>query len=148
MNCANCGTEARTTQQEGNFLDGGLSFDLVSLGFYGGFWDNFSQGKEGLAHICHDCSLLFMRALPGLAKRILPQGGGHPNNIHVPVTNEDREVLEPSCCEFAWTWNAKEQDADGQHQTYFGTPDGDWEKVVRVENKLLRVSCVTEENVV
>lgn len=137
MNCTNCGAEARTTQQEGNFIDGGLSFDLVNLGFYGGFWDNFpTNGREGLAHICHDCSVVFMRALPGLAKKILPNGGGHPNFIHAEKITKGTET--PSCCEFAWTWK-DELDADDEDSilTYFGRADGGWDKTVCLDGETL-----------
>lgn len=141
MNCMNCGAEAPTTQSGSNYIDGGLSLDLLNMGHYGGLWDNFpADGREGLAHICHDCAVLFMRTFPGLAKMILPQGGGHPNGVHLPPEESDG-VNTPSCCEYAWTWDPEEKDEDGQSQTYFGTTDGSWEKVVRVGNKLVRESC-------
>lgn len=145
--CNNCGAEAQATQQDGNFIDGGLSIDLVNMGHYGGMWDNFpADGREGRVHICHDCAVLFMRTFPGLAKIALPQGGGHPNNIHLPVS-EDRDIDNPSCCEFAWTWDTEELDEDGTWQTYFGTVDGSWEKVVRLGKKLVRESFKLRQGV-
>lgn len=125
--CDNCGLESPTTQQDGNFIDGGLSVDLLNMGHYGGMWDNFPfDGNDRLVHICHDCSVTFLRALPGLAKLVMPIGGGHPNqNEQTTVRGTDT----PSCCEFAWTWNCDELDDNGQYQVYYGEADGGWRKI-------------------
>lgn len=123
MKCSNCGAEAPTTQQEGRYIDWGWSLSHNFLGHYGGFSDNFPS--EGLlSHICHDCCVVMMRALPGLAKSLFPAGGGgHPS-----VSNETG-ILTPSCCEYAWTWDKEERCGEcGDHVLYFGAPDGGWRR--------------------
>jgi NAD-dependent dihydropyrimidine dehydrogenase PreA subunit len=134
--CTNCGVAHPATQQDGLYIDGGLSFDLLNMGHYGGMWDNFPRGdRDELAHLCHDCSVGFLRAYPNLAKLVLPNGGGHPNYVHNPTMEKDsqRGTDTPSCCEFAWTWNTDELDENGQWMTYVGTADGGWRKREWVE---------------
>jgi hypothetical protein len=145
--CNNCGAEAQATQQGGNFIDGGLSIHLPSMGHYGGFWDDYTDSERNfVSHICHDCSVLFMRTFPGLAKLILPHGGGHPNNCHLSDKGAEG-TYEPSCCEFAWTWDTEERTEEGTWQTYFGTTDGSWEKVFRLGKKLVRESFKLRQGV-
>lgn len=135
VTCSNCGLEQDPTQQENHF-DGGLRIDLNSLGYYGGFWDSVGESKT--AELCHDCCLYMMKCLPGLAKTMFPEGGGHPNKMYAPKEHTDG-INTPSCCEYAWTWNTEELDEHGQWQTYFGTADGNWQKVNYTEGALRRV---------
>jgi hypothetical protein len=128
--CTNCGSAHTATQQQGNFIDGGLSVDLLNMGHYGGMWDNFpAGGREGTIHLCHDCALILMRTFPVLAKIVMPNGAGHPNMNEIHSDKDGTAV--PSCCEFAWTWNNHELDEDGQYQVYHGTADGGWVKEER-----------------
>ena len=115
-NCDNCGAEAPATQQDGNFIDGGWVVVHRSLGFYGGFSDPFPEEDETTeAHLCHDCCVIMMRAMPGLARRIVP---GHPN------LNDGEGTEVPPCCEWAWTW----VEFPDRHEHYRGTREGTWEK--------------------
>lgn len=129
--CDECGGYFPATQQDGHYIDGGLSLDLLNMGHYGGLWDNFPpRGREGLVHLCHDCSVNMIRALPNLAKRVI---GGHPNWVHNSAMEKDspRGTDTPSCCEFAWTWNTDELDENGHYTVYYGTADGGWVKEER-----------------
>lgn len=79
INCTNCGTPSPTTQQQGNYIDDGISIDVNLLGHYGGFTDNFPfRETNNLAHLCHDCSVILFNALPGFAK-FAEVHGGHGN---------------------------------------------------------------------
>lgn len=124
--CTNCGAAAPTSQQQGNFIDYGWSLNNCSLGHYGGFSDNFPCDERNLstdkqyAHLCHDCCVKMLEALPGLAKYLFPNGGGHPN-----INGSGIDV--PSCCEYAWTWSGACEDC-ADSITYFGAPDGGWRK--------------------
>ena len=118
--CTNCGVAAPTTQQQGHYIDYGWSLGHDTLGHYGGFSDNFpSDGK--LAHLCHDCCVKMLEALPGLAKFLFSEYGGHPN------AQEDRGIETPSCCEYAWTWDEKRCDCGGV-VVYHGAPNGGWRR--------------------
>jgi hypothetical protein len=131
--CDNCASPAPTTQQDGDFIDYGWSIDWLSLGHYGGFTDCLPDSQDDepnryIAHLCHDCCLKMLDAMPGLAALIFPQGGGgHPNmNEH----DSDNGTATPPCCPYAWTWN-KTVSPDGEpvYETYFGTADGGWKKI-------------------
>lgn len=125
--CDNCGMNHLATQQDGNFIDGGLSLDLLNMGHYGGLWDNFPpEDRGGLVHLCHDCSLILVRALPAILHFALPGGkGGHPNNVHRETS--DRGTETPPCCELAWTWN-QVGESRYEVETYYGTAEGEWVK--------------------
>ena len=130
--CTNCGVAAPTSQQQGNFIDYGWSLGNCSLGHYGGFSDNFPCDEEE-AHLCHDCCLKMLEALPGLAKHLFPNGGGHPN-----MNGSGIEV--PSCCEYAWTWGDKCEKNCGNSDTYFGAPNGAWRKQECLRCKVKQIS--------
>lgn len=130
LSCTNCGLEAPTTQQQGNFLDNGWSLNWLALGHYGGFTDCVpDSGDEWDApkyifHLCHDCCLTMVRALPALAKLI---GAGHPNmNTGNPLSTAHFDGIDlPPCCEHAWTFSTSK---NGELDTYFATPDLKWVK--------------------
>ena len=128
--CDNCGVDNPATQQDGNFIDGGLSLDLLNMGHYGGLWDNFPpEDRGGLAHLCHDCSLILVRALPNILHFALPGNrGGHPNRVHDNDSPRGTDV--PPCCELAWTWN---QIGDDRYnvEVHYGTANGEWVKEER-----------------
>lgn len=123
--CDNCGSEAPASQQSGHYIDDGWSLNYLSLGHYGGFTDcipdpdTHYDDDRYYSHLCHDCCVVMMRAMPGLARQIFSSGAGHPNRRE---SHEPRGTATPSCCEWAWTWNT----VDGKEITYFGTPDGGW----------------------
>lgn len=121
LTCNNCAVAAPASQQVGHYIDYGWSLSHDFLGHYGGFSDNFpSDGK--LAHLCHDCCVKMMEALPGLAKYLFANYGGHPNAKH-----DDRGISVPSCCEYAWTWDG---DCEcGGVIVYNGAPAGAWRRV-------------------
>lgn len=134
MNCTNCGLEAPTSQQPDKLLDDGWSFNWLALGHYGGFTDCLPERDKNpnhddyIAHLCHDCCVTLLLALPGLAGVIFPEGGGgHPN-----VNEHDSEdgTLTPPCCQWAWTWKRRPAaDKNGEkYDTYFGTKEGGWRK--------------------
>lgn len=131
--CTNCGIEKPATQQFGNFIDDGWSLNYLSLGHYGGFTDCIPDPNKGevdsladydpdpyMVHLCHDCCVRMLKALPGLAKLIGP--GGHSNGFDSSNTDDGTEI--PPCCNHAWTWKKE----DGEWKTYLVNENGDWEK--------------------
>lgn len=112
--CSECGTHYPSHQQEGRFIDYGWSFNYLTLGHYGGFtdcvpdrgddWDD----EKYIVHLCHDCCLKLIRALPSVFRKALGDLGCHPGNVG-----------QPACCEYAWT-----TDNSGFH--YRGSADGSW----------------------
>ena len=114
--CTNCGIEAPTSQQGGNYIDDGWSIGHDFLGHYGGFSDNFPPDENGLAHLCHDCCVLMLNALPGLAKFLFPNGGG----------GHSSQFSDPPCCQYAWT---VDKCACGGYVVYHGSPDGVWRRL-------------------
>lgn len=133
--CDNCATPAPTTQQQGHYIDYGWSFNWLHFGHYGGFTDCLPDKDEDsdsgryFAHLCHDCCVKMLEALPGLAALVFPEGGGGHPNIN-EKGNADDGTQTPPCCRYAWTW-VKTLGPDGktQYDTYFGTPDLKWKKV-------------------
>ncbi len=101
--CTNCGGQSPALWKDGQASVAGMAINRAMVGYYDGFMDSFGHDDEW-AFICHDCSLLLMRTMSGLAKFLLPDRGGHP------VSGE-----EP-CCEFAW-----------KHGGFRGTSEGTWE---------------------
>jgi hypothetical protein len=112
--CSECGTLCPTTQQQGNFIDYGWTFNYLALGYYGGFTDCVPDGSDDwddekyIVHLCHNCCLKLIRALPGVFQEALGSMGCHPGN-----------VKEPSCCEYAWT-------TDTSGFSYRGDGEGGW----------------------
>lgn len=96
--CDNCEREVKSVYMGVDLPDSGLYFSPNSMGYYAGFFDNFPphEGEEHGYSVCHECAITFMRAMPGLAKRLLPRGGGHPIEGNYP---------DPPCCPWAWTWD-------------------------------------------
>jgi hypothetical protein len=124
--CINCGAPSPTSQQEGLFVDNGWSLNVLGLGHYGGFTDCLPDAQDDdlndyLVHLCHDCCIKMLDALPGLARRIFPTGGGGHPNIGDSMVGDDGTSVAP-CCSYAWTWKKH-----GKRQvTYFGKADGSW----------------------
>jgi hypothetical protein len=134
--CTNCGIDKTTSPDFGDFIDDGWSFDYLAFGHYGGFTDCIPDPDEGevnslaeydpspyMAHLCHDCCVRMLEALPGLAKLIGP--GGHSNGFDSSTTDDGTET--PPCCNHAWTWKKE----DGKWKTYLVNENGDWEKAKR-----------------
>lgn len=119
--CTNCGIDFPAEQQQGNFIDDGWSFNYCDLGHYGGFTDCIPDaGKDYKVHLCHDCCVRMLDALPGLAKLIGP--GGHSNGFDSSKTDDGTEI--PPCCMHSWTWKKEH----GEWKTYLVSESGDWEK--------------------
>lgn len=144
--CTNCKVEWPTSQQQGNYIDDGISINTLDLGHYGGFTDCIPDPSKGevysiseydpkpyMAHLCHDCCVILFNALPGLAE-FAEVRGGHGN-----LTNgwsfggSDKEPGSsiPPCCPYAWTWDKGEPTDENPygHITYKATPDLTWERV-------------------
>ena len=130
INCTNCGTPSPTSQQEGGYIDDGLSIDINSLGHYGGFTDNFPPKDDSLAHLCHDCCVILFNALPGFAKFAQVDGGhGNLTGGWCFSGGETSEVVNgtdiPPCCPYSWTWDKTDPK---NIITYIATPQLTWEK--------------------
>ena len=111
--CTNCGLDSPVMgghPDDDPFFQGGLIVSEVEIGYYGGFTDGFGDDKS--ADLCHDCSLLLMRTMSGLAKYLLPNRGGHPCSTEIP------------CCEYAWSFRT---DENGETIVVLGTTEGTWE---------------------
>jgi hypothetical protein len=124
--CVNCGSLAATSHQEGLFMDSGWSLNILGLGHYGGFTDCLPDAHDDdmsdyLVHLCHDCCVKMLEALPGLAQRIFPTGGGGHPNVGDNLESNDGTSLMP-CCTYAWTWKKHEN----RQVTYFANADGGW----------------------
>lgn len=121
--CTNCGVNNATSQQSGNYIDYGWSFDAINLGYYGGFTDCLpsEDRSSGTVHLCHDCCVRLIEALPGLAAVVEP--GGHPNIEWSSSDTEDGTEIPP-CCKYAWTWKREA----GEWVTYLVNESGAWEK--------------------
>jgi hypothetical protein len=112
------------------YLDGGWSFNWVSLGHYSGFTDSIidATGKseeEFMVHMCHDCCVKMLETFPAL-KEIARVRGGHPNmNEHDSMNG----IETPPCCPYAWTW-VKVSDSSfmPEYKTYFSTDELTWEE--------------------
>jgi len=131
INCTNCGTPSPTTQQNGNFIDDGISINVNHLGHYGGFTDNFpGKMSDYIAHLCHNCCVILFNALPGFAKFARVRGGhgnitGGWSFSGGELSHIENGTLVPPCCQYAWTW-----DRSNNSITYVATPELTWEKVV------------------
>jgi len=133
ISCTNCGTPSPTSQQQGNYIDDGISIDVNHLGHYGGFTDNFPGKEDGLAHLCHDCCVILFNALPGFAIFAAVRGG-HGNNTggwcfsggELSHIQNGTEV--PPCCPYAWTWDRTDNPTGHNSATYLATPELSWEK--------------------
>ena len=111
--CTNCGGMSPALWEDGNLIDGGLVISSYDIGYYGGFMDTFAEEPKNV-FLCHDCSLLLMRTMTGLAKFLLPNRGGHPVNDNKP------------CCEYAWTFLT---DENGESDAFVVGDDGEWKKL-------------------
>lgn len=119
--CTNCRVEMPASQQFGNYIDNGWSFNYNSLGHYGGFTDCIpDDGIDYRVHLCHDCCVRMLEALPGLAKIVGP--GGHSNGFDSSASDDGTEIAP--CCKHAWTWKKE----DGEWKTYLVNESGAWEK--------------------
>lgn len=131
INCTNCGLPSPTTQQSGNYIDDGLDIDINSLGYYGGFTDNFPpKENNSVAHLCHNCCVLLFNALPGFAK-FAQVRGGHGNITGGwcfsggELSHIENGTLVPPCCPYAWTWDKTNPK---KIVSYLATPELTWEK--------------------
>lgn len=127
--CDACGRKQRLTQQTSPALpDGGWVLMFEHFGYYGGFSDDIEVtlgGKDSESWtLCHDCVVKFFDAFPLLAERFA--GGHHPNFIHTDHDGGDIGTDHPSCCRFAWTWNAYDVDGKRTYDTYYGDGNGGW----------------------
>lgn len=134
--CDLCGSVQEASQQSGNFIDYGWSFNWLSLGHYGGFTDCIPhQSPDGekestasyMVHMCHDCCVKMLDTFPALAQ-LSRAYGGHPNkNEH----DSNNGIATPPCCKYAWTWvKLPDKDKYGHHIyiTYIATADLGWTK--------------------
>lgn len=137
--CDLCEETQDSSQQEGQYIDYGWSFNWLSLGHYGGFTDPMPDSTDGnaeklddynampyMVHVCHDCCVKLLDTFPALAK-IARVNGGHPNrNEHDP----DNGITVTPCCPYAWTWVRDNSVTDYRMQftTYFATPELTWVK--------------------
>lgn len=131
INCTNCGTPSPTSQQQGNYIDDGISIDINELGHYGGFTDNFPPKDDSIAHLCHDCCVILFNALPGFAK-FAEVHGGHGNitggacYTGGELSHIENGTLITPCCQYCWCW-----DKSNGHKnivTYVATPELTWTK--------------------
>ena len=110
--CDNCNEESISDSAQGSgFPDNGIELYPPTLGYYGGFWDNFPLNPEKPAGervvFCHDCTAKLLRSFPALLKGLdgiadFANKGKKRYGMH-PCSD-----TEP-CCEFAWnsTGNGK-----------------------------------------
>ena len=112
--CSECGATHSASQQSGNYLDYGWSFNFLSLGHYGGFTDCIPDTDKTeddyVIHLCHDCCLKMIEALPNSFKAHLGNLGCHPGDLE-----------KESCCQYAWTW-----DKANPKNSYRGDEHGGW----------------------
>ena len=123
--CDNCWHEVQPVADWAPLPVGGLWFSQKDLGYYDGFFDVFpSVGCEPTElGLCHECCVLFMEALPGLADKLLPLRGGHPTRPWVQGT------ASPPCCAWAWTWDEEAPcGVCAQSSVYVANANGEWEK--------------------
>jgi len=115
--CANCSAALTVTYVDRRTgyvqVDSGLCVDLS--GGYAEFCDYAPEQNRVL--LCHDCSLIIARALPGVFR---PGSGMHP---HV------ENGLE-SCCEFGWS-------IDGSGCTVVGDGNGGWVQKYDPDGRLI-----------
>lgn len=83
--CDNCKETVPCFSQVG-LPEHGLTFSLSRLDYYGGFTNKVVDGDKDLL-LCHDCSLILVKALPAIANLCK---GSHPCDLDKP------------CCDFAW----------------------------------------------
>lgn len=119
--CDNCGGDLRifnfanldedATVTGFQQVESGMCLDLT--GGYGEFLDEVLEAGSEFKHVmlCHDCSLLIARALPGVFKS--------QSMCHSMSATELDKTGGKSCCEFAWNTN-------GDGCVYAGTADGGW----------------------
>jgi hypothetical protein len=125
--CDNCDEESKSESAQGSgFPDNGIELYPLTLGFYGGFWDNFPLNADKPAGqrvaFCHDCTLALLRSFPaiikGLAELQIVTSNGQPRYGMHPCEDET------PCCEFAW------QGTDEQGSIMLANPKTkNWEKV-------------------
>jgi hypothetical protein len=116
--CDNCGGEAPRVWNDVSLPIAGMTFNNDSLGYYAGFFDCYPPEENWLS-ICHDCAVTFMKTMSGLASKLLPMRGGHPN--------ENFESDAP-CCAWAWKWDEEVPCSDcGAATVLLGTHDLTWE---------------------
>lgn len=122
IQCTNCAASSLEFEEYEDHNSGlpenGLVIALNDIAYYGGFmdakWGEIDENK--VAYLCHDCSLLLMRTMSGLAQYFLPKRGGHPfeGGSNSP------------CCEYTWSFHT---DEDGDMSVILGTTEGTWEKL-------------------
>ena len=114
--CSECGAANNASQQHGSYIDYGWSFNALQLGHYGGFTDNWPgrytepDDPRYLIHLCHDCCLKMIEALPNAFREHLGTLGCHPGDLE-----------KPSCCQYAWTF-----DITDRSKSYRGDGLGGW----------------------
>lgn len=117
--CDNCGGEAPRVWNDVSLPIAGMTFSKQSLGYYAGFFDNFPADDDNWISVCHDCAVTLMKAMPGLADKLLPFRGGHPAEHDYPA---------PPCCAWAWTWDEETHCPDcGGVTVMLATHDLTWE---------------------
>lgn len=123
--CANCEREVPPVYPGVDLPEAGLYFSPNSMGYYAGFFDNFPPDEEekfGFA-ICHDCAVIFMLALPGLSKRLLPSRGGHPSKDFL------NGIPPKACCAWTWTWDQEAPCPEcGEAGVYLSNFEGGWDR--------------------
>lgn len=118
--CSNCDTTA-PNDGASRHPDWGLSFQARLFGHYSGFYDYYGEGSDEWFFLCHDCSVLMYETMAGLARKIMPMTGGHPNLGWSYHEEKDGTKLPP-CCKWCWTWVK----IDGLPITYIVGENGEW----------------------
>lgn len=132
LTCTNCKVDAPATQQNGNYIDDGISINVNDLGHYGGFTDNFPGKMEDyIAHLCHDCCVILFNALPGFAHFAQVRGGhanttGRASYSGGSLSHISNGTLINPCCQYAWCWDATDKN---NIISYIATSDLTWELV-------------------
>ena len=105
--CRNCGEQTPVNTYNEYLPHNGFCLDLT--GHYGGFTDDVENTLSRVV-LCHDCSLLLARALPGVF---------NGTSYHSMFFDEE----STSCCEFAW----KSDEEDKENKAVLnGDGFGDW----------------------
>lgn len=129
--CSLCDKPSKAVFQS-PYLDGGWSFNWVTLGHYNGFTDSIIEASESeqdetafMVHMCHECCVKMLKTFPAL-QNIARVRGGHPNmNEHLASDG----TKTPPCCPYAWTWvETVNELGKTEYTTYFSTDELTWEE--------------------
>jgi hypothetical protein len=73
--CDSCGAERECDSANPTLISDGLILPFRSLGYYGGFVDDFPWEElddlTEVFNICGDCVVTMLRALPGVAQKLI-----------------------------------------------------------------------------